>query len=68
VAKTSSSPTEKRTRKTYMLLKQKALKQNTAPKSVAIERSCNSFQLSYLVAGARRNNFGMTIVNKDRNI
>ena len=41
VAKTSSSPTEKRTTKPYKLLKQKALKQNIAPRNVAPKRICN---------------------------
>lgn len=40
VAKTSSSPIEKRAMKTYRFLKQKAAKQNIAPKKVAAERSC----------------------------
>lgn len=40
VANTSSSPIAKRARKAYRLLKQKAAKQNTAPVSVANDRSC----------------------------
>ena len=39
VAKTSNSPTAKRTMKPYKLLRQKAPKQNIAPKNVAPERS-----------------------------
>lgn len=52
MAKTRVSPTAKRPRKTYMLLKQKALKQNMAPINVVTERSCNSFQKRNLAAEA----------------
>ena len=40
MAKTRSSPIEKRARKPYMLLNKKAPKQNAAPINVVIERSC----------------------------
>lgn len=35
----STSPIEKRTKKPYMLLKQKEPKKNAAPMSIAVERS-----------------------------
>lgn len=40
MAKTNSSPMEKRARKAYKLLLQKAPKQNIAPTNVVAERSC----------------------------
>lgn len=40
VAKMRSSPTAKRAKNAYMLLKQKATKQNIAPINVETERSC----------------------------
>jgi len=40
VAKTRSSPTAKRAKNAYMLLKQKAAKQNIAPINVETERTC----------------------------
>lgn len=47
VAKTSNSPTAKRTMKPYKLLRQKARKQNIAPKNVAPERSCYRSKVSH---------------------
>lgn len=41
VAKTSSSPTEKRAMKPYRGFRQKAVKQNTAPRNVETDRSCS---------------------------
>lgn len=64
VAKTRSSPTAKKARKAYMLLKQKALKQNTAPINVVTERSCNNWQVKNLVAEASWNNFDVVIQKK----
>lgn len=40
MAKMRSSPTAKRAKNAYMLLKQKAAKQNSAPINVEIESSC----------------------------
>lgn len=40
----SISPIRKKTMKTYMFLKQKALKQNIAPKNVTDERSCVEYK------------------------
>jgi len=46
VAKTRSSPIEKRARKPYMLLNKKAPKQNAAPINVVVERSCKRIVFS----------------------
>lgn len=45
VAKISSSPSAKRARKAYMLLNQKAEKQNAAPRNVATDRICKNEEL-----------------------
>jgi len=44
VAKTRSSPIEKRTRKPFTFLHKKAPKQNTAPRNVVTERSCKRLE------------------------